>query len=153
MVDDKLVRPAAAAVIAVKLTVALSFLAWQLPRYGAVLAACLLTAFAAVIVSARVRRITAFCKMSRRRRRIGRSPRTFMRIAFLGTGVALVLVHSSASGGAPSISWWAATIVTAACVTAGCAALTEVPAVLRATRGGMHDVHSWQDGSGKVRSA
>lgn len=129
LVGSKLVRPLAMVVIALEMTIAFSFLAKQSPLYGAAMAAFLLTAFVVVIVSARLRNITAVCSCFGGDGGEAASPRTFMRIGFLTAGVVLVLLPASEGSSALSVPWWA-TMIVAACIVSGCAALTAVPDVL-----------------------
>ena len=90
VVIASLVRPAALTVVALEFLVALSFLANQLRLWGAVVAGILLLVFSTVVLSSRRRGIVAAC-MCFGPDALPSTAKTFVRIGFLGVGVAILV--------------------------------------------------------------
>ncbi|MDE0035965.1 MAG: hypothetical protein OXU77_00220 [Gammaproteobacteria bacterium] len=128
IVPYALVRLAGLSVIVLEMVVAFSFLAGQMRLFGVAVATVLLVIFLAVIVSARQRGIVTTCMCFGANG--GESPpsKTFLRIALLGTGVAIVGSDLLLGGETPWDFW--PTTVGAACVLLGCATLAELPEVV-----------------------
>ncbi|MCY3841352.1 MAG: hypothetical protein OXH09_22345 [Gammaproteobacteria bacterium] len=139
VVPNALVRPAGLSVVGLELLVASSFLADHLRLFGIAVATALLVIFLAVMVSARRRGVVETCICFGANDGESAPPKTFLRIALLGIGVAIVGFDILLGADTPWDFWWATTIG-AACVLVGCATLTEVPEVLAVATRSTHRV-------------
>ena len=128
VVVASLVRPAALTVVALEFLVALSFLANQLRLWGAVVAGILLLVFSTVVLSSRRRGIVAACMCFGPDAQPS-TAKTFVRIGFLGVGVAILVFDAVMGVNAGWVPAWT-TFIAAACVVLTCAILAETPEVL-----------------------
>lgn len=139
VVPNALVRPVGLSVVALELLVASSFLADHMRLLGVAVATALLVIFLIVMVSARRRGVVATCMCFGAKGGESAPPKTFLRIALLGIGVAIVGSDILLGADTPWDLWWATTIG-AACVLVGCATLAEVPEILAVATRSTHRV-------------
>ena len=134
LVGPRMVRPAATVVVILESVAAFCLVTGLALPWGAAVSAALLAGFAIAVASATRRGVAASCMCFGADAGDSASPRTYLRLALLGAGAAVVLADALGAGDSrPAFSW--ALMVAAGCVAVGCATLAEVPEVLAATLG------------------
>ena len=118
-----MVRNAAMVIVLLESLVAVCLLAGWARVWGTGVAVVLLAVFAVALASARRRGVPAMCACFGGTAGDLATPRTYVRLALLGFGVALVIFDAQAST-VVQVPFSGAALVAAGCVTVGCAALT-----------------------------
>ena len=106
IVGSRMVRPVATVVVALESVAAFCLVTGQALLWGAGVSAALLAGFAIAIVSATRRGVAASCTCFGGDAGDSASPRTYLRLALLGAGVAVALTDALGSGDSrPAFSW------------------------------------------------